>query len=132
MMHFAAALGKEEAWAQYLESKKATNGNTYTDCPHCDRKCSVQRLEAHILSAHTPHTCMKCGKTLSNKYALNQHESTIHGDKGKQHSCEICGKRLFIVILLSFYCSNFPSFVAVFKSCLLTFKTFGEDDFIFR
>ncbi|XP_066914083.1 zinc finger protein 37-like isoform X1 [Clytia hemisphaerica] len=40
-----------------------------------------------------PCTCNICGKVISNKYGLREHQSVVHFKNGK-FQCEICGKRV--------------------------------------
>ena len=40
-----------------------------------------------------PCACNICGKVISNKYGLREHQSVVHFKNGK-FQCEICGKRV--------------------------------------
>lgn len=73
-----------------------------------------------------PCTCNICGKVISNKYGLREHQAVVHFKNGK-FQCEICGKRVTNKRALNLHMtshSNERSFVC--EQCGSSHKTKGN------
>ena len=66
-----------------------------TKVPQLEGSLETQKKTTTSTCLTKEKTCKECERTFSKNFELENHMVSFHG-REKQHSCEICGKRLYL------------------------------------
>ena len=79
---------------RHMKQMHMQNAHT-TDCNHCGKQFSSNRVKEHIRSVHGPATfgCDFCDKMFTTNFKLTSHKKYIHTERNLDYQCDACVKQ---------------------------------------
>ena len=79
---------------RHMKQMHMQNAHT-TDCNHCGKQFSSNRVKEHIRSVHGPATfdCDFRDKMFTTNFKLTSHKKYIHTERNLDYECDACGKQ---------------------------------------
>ena len=79
---------------RHMKQMHMQNAHT-TDCNHCGKQFSSNRVKEHIRSVHGPATfgCDFCDKMFTTNFKLTSHKKYIHTERNLDYECDACVKQ---------------------------------------
>ena len=80
-----ATFAKPKLLHRHMKQMHMQNAHT-TDCNHCGKQFSSNRVKEHIISVHGPETfgCDFCDKMFTTNFKLTSHKKYIHTERNYQ------------------------------------------------